>query len=476
MSLFTVEEVRRVTGARLVSGAADRLVRARIRRVCTDSREVGRGDLFVALKGERFDGLRFVGTALARGAVCAVVQDRPGGTAVAKPGGGSGPLLLEVPDPLLALQQLAAHHRSRFAIPVVAVTGSNGKTTTKEMIARVLAARWPGAVLKTQGNLNNRIGVPQTLFRLSARHKAAVIEMGVDQKGQTTRLCEIARPTIGLITNVGPDHLEFFGSLEASAAAKGELLDLLPPDGAVVLNADDASFGYFTSRARCRVLTFGSSDAAQVRAGRPARDPKRGVTFRLMLPGLARRPRVRLAAHGQHNLSNALAAAAVGHLLGVGGAGIARGLARFRPAAMRSQVEVWRGVTLINDCYNANPASMKAAIDLLGELGAGRRTVAVLGDMLELGPEAKALHREVGAHLAGRHISRLIACGSLGRELAEGAREAGMPAEAVREAPDAAAAGSWLKAMVRTRDVVLVKASRGMRMERVIEALRRGRR
>lgn len=476
MSLFTVEEVLQVTGARVLSGATDRGGRTRIRRVCTDSREVGRGDLFVALKGERFDGHQFVKTALAHGAVCAVVQDRPGGPGVANQGGRSGPLLLGVPAPLQAFQQLAAHHRSRFAIPVVAVTGSNGKTTTKDMVAGVLAARWPGAVLKTQGNLNNRIGVPRTLLRLSARHKAAVIEMGVDQKGQTARLCEIARPTIGLITNVGPDHLEFFGSMAASAEAKGELLDLLPHDGAVALNTDDAYFGYFTSRARCPVVGFGSSEAAQVRADQPAQDPKRGMRFGLRLPGRAQRPRVRLAAHGQHNLSNALAAAAVGYLLGVGGAGIARGLGGFRPAAMRSQVEVWRGITIINDCYNANPASMKAAIDLLVELGTGCRTIAVLGDMLELGSEAKALHREVGAHLAGRQISWLIACGSLGRELAEGARAAGMPAEAVREAPDATVAGSWLKAMVRTRDVVLVKASRGMQMERAIEALRRGRR
>lgn len=476
MPLFTVEEVLEVTSAHVLSGGDLRSLRGGIRRVRTDSREIGRGDLFVALKGERVDGHQFVAAALERGAVGAIVQDRYRFPASATAPGRSVPLLLGVADPLLAYQQLAAYRRSRFRIPVVAVTGSNGKTTTKEMVAKVLAERWPGTVLKTEGNLNNRIGVPHTLFRLSSRHEAAVVEMGVDQKGQTTRLCEIARPTIGLITNIGPDHLEFFGSMEASAQAKAELLDLLPPDGAVALNADDAYFGYLTSRARCRVVSFGLSRAAQVRAAKVVPDARRGVTFRLMLPGRTRGPRVRLAAHGAHNLSNALAAAAVGHLLAVSGTAIARGLARFRPATMRSQVKVWKGVRIIDDCYNANPASMKAAIDLLVELGAGGRTIAVLGDMLELGPESEALHREVGAYLAGRGVTSLIACGTLGRGLAAGAREAGMASDHIYEIPAVADAATRLKAVVRESDVVLVKASRRMRMERVIEQLMRAER
>lgn len=476
MPLFTVEEVLEITSAHVLSGGSPRRLRGGIRRVCTDSRETGRGDLFVALKGERVDGHQFVASALERGAVGAIVQARYRFPASATSPGRSVPLLLAVVDPLMAYQQLAAHHRSRFRIPVVAVTGSNGKTTTKEMVAKVLAERWPRTVLKTEGNLNNRIGVPQTLFRLSSRHEAAVVEMGVDQKGQTTRLCEIARPTIGLITNIGPDHLECFGSMEASAQAKAELLDLLPPDGAVALNADDAYFGYLASRARCRVVSFGLSRAAQVRAAEVVPDVRRGVSFRLLLPApakpgtRARGPRVRLAAHGAHNLSNALAAAAVGHLLSVSGTAIARGLARFRPATMRSQVKAWHGVRIINDCYNANPASMKAAIDLLVELGAGGRTIAVLGDMLELGPESEGLHREVGAYLAGRRVTALIACGTLGRGLAAGAREAGMASDHIYEVPAVTDAATRLKAVVREGDVVLVKASRAMQMERVIEA------
>ena len=483
MSLFTVEEVIEIISARVLSGQNPRGLPSQIHRLCTDSREARSGDLFVALKGDRFDGHDFVDKALQQGAVGAIVQDRhrlaprPEGAAKATRSGGSragliprrAPFLLGVPDSLLAYQQLAGHHRNRFRIPVVAVTGSNGKTTTKEMVAAVLAQRW--TVLKTEGNLNNRIGVPQTLLRLTARHQAAVVEMGVDQKGQTTRLCEIVRPTIGLITNVGPDHLEFFGSMEASAQAKAELLNLMSPDGAVVLNADDAYFDYLASQARCPVLSFGRSSRAQVRATELVSDQRRGMTFRLVFSGRTRHPLVTLQAYGAHNLSNALAAAAVGHLLGVTGTKIAKGLARFRPAAMRSQVSFLSGVRVINDCYNANPASMKAAIEMLVELGSGKRTVAVLGDMLELGPEAVALHREFGTYLARRGVSVLIACGVLGHEFAEGARAAGMVSDHIIETADGAAAATTAKAIIRDGDVVLVKASRGMRLERVIELL-----
>jgi UDP-N-acetylmuramoyl-tripeptide--D-alanyl-D-alanine ligase len=469
MSLFTVGEVVEITGAKVWSGQDQRRPRVGIRRVCTDSRDVRPGDLFVALKGERFDGHQFVEAAWQRGAIGLVVENRSGITSVAKSQASGRPVLLAVPDTLLAYQQLAAHHRRRFRIPVVAVTGSNGKTTTKDMVAHVLSERW--TVLKTEGNLNNRIGVPQTLLGLRPRHQAAVVEMGVDHQGQTTRLGEIARPTIGLITNIGPDHLEFFGTVEASARAKGELLDLLPPDGAAVLNADDAHFGYLASRTRCQVVSFGLSRKAEVRATEVVADPRRGTAFRLTLPGRTRGARVILQAHGAHNLSNALAAAAVGHCLALSGAVIARGLARFRPATMRSQVHRWGDLRIINDCYNANPVSMKAAIDLLMHLGVGGRTIAVLGDMLELGPESPALHREVGAYLAERGVGYLIACGMLGRGFAEGAREAGMAPDRVREAPDAPAAAAILTTMLRAGDVILVKGSRGMRMERVIEAL-----
>ena len=473
MAGFTVEELREVISVKVLEGQDSLSGKRRIKQIITDSRSVRRGDLFVALRGERFDGHEFVPAALARGAVGAIVQDEyrlpANSAAVRRIEGSVAPFLFGVRDPLFAYQQLATHYRSRFDIPVVAVTGSNGKTTTKEMVAAVLAQRW--RVLKTEENLNNRIGVPATLFRLTPRHQAAVIEMGVDQRGQTTRLCEMVRPTIGVITNIGPDHLEFFGSMEGSAQAKAELLDLLPPNGLAILNADDSYFDYLAARAQCRVMSFGFSVMADVRASGVASDTRYGTTFRLHLPGKSRPTIVRIKVHGTHNITNALAGAAVGAALHLSGSMIAQGLGRFRPAAMRSQVVTHHGVHFINDCYNANPASMKAALQLLAQWSPAGKRIAVLGNMLELGQETGRMHREVGQFLAGQGLSRLIACGTLGRYIAEGARQGGMAASEIDEVADAAAAADHLKRIVRQGDVVLIKASRGMKMEQVVHAL-----
>jgi UDP-N-acetylmuramoyl-tripeptide--D-alanyl-D-alanine ligase len=469
MSVFTIEEVLEVTSARLLLGDGSGL-RRKIRRLCSDSREVGPGDLFVAFKGDRFDGHAFVGQALQKEALGALIELGSDVAATLRSSNQSPvPFILGVPDALLAYQQLATYHRTRFHIPIVAVTGSNGKTTTKEMVARVLEERWK--VLVTEGNFNNRIGVPRTLLGLTPRHEAAVIEMGVDHKGQTTRLADITRPTIGVITNVGPDHLEFFGTMEVSAKAKGELLDWLGPEDAAVLNADDPYFGYLAARARCRVVSFGLSPTALVRA-MDVRSDAKGMTFKLHLPGRVRPTPVTLPAHGFHNLSNALAAAAVGYLCELSGAKIAQGLLHFRPALMRSQVERLSGITVINDCYNANPASMKAAVDLLAELGAGTRTIAVLGDMLELGPQAAAFHRGIGAHVAAGRTTALVTCGNLGRAIADGARAAGMAADRIVECADAEQAAAHVLSITHPGDVVLVKGSRGMRMERIVDAVR----
>jgi UDP-N-acetylmuramoyl-tripeptide--D-alanyl-D-alanine ligase len=476
MPLFTVEELREVISTKVLAGEKPGWMKRPIRQISLDSRTIGPGDLFVAITGEQFDGHDFVGEALSRGAVGAIVQDSfdPVSFGITVNPKRTSPFILGVRDPLFAYQQLATHHRSRFDIPVVAVTGSNGKTTTKEMVASVMAHRWK--VLKTEGNLNNRIGVPQTLFRLNGRHEGAVIEMGVDRVGQTTRLCEMARPTIGIITNIGPDHLEFFGSMEGSAQSKAELLDLLPADGTAVLNADDPYYDYLASRATCRVLSFGFSSKADVRATDVKSDGRNGSIFRLLLPGKVRHTIVRIHVQGEHNVTNALAAAAVGSVLGLPGGVIAEGLSRFRPAAMRSQVFMSHGVTIINDCYNANPASMKAAVQLLAQRGAGRNTIAVLGDMLELGPDAVSMHEEVGGFVRQQGIDQLIACGELGRSLATGAERAGLDRTKIVLAQDAIAAAAAVKAVVKPGDVVLVKASRGMKLEQVAQALQGARR
>ena len=471
MPLFTVEELREVISTKVLAGETSGWMKQPIRRISMDSRSIRPGDLFLAMKGDRFDGHDFVGAALSRGAVGAIVHDTyPVEALVVKPASKrTVPFILGVRDPLFAYQQLATHHRSRFNIPVVAVTGSNGKTTTKEMVASVMAHRWK--ILKTEGNLNNRIGVPQTLFHLNGRHEGAVIEMGVDQIGQTTRLCEMARPTIGVITNIGPDHLEFFGSMEGSAQSKAELLDLLPSEGTAVLNADDPYYDYLAARARCRVMSFGLSAKADVRAMDVKSDGRNGSIFRLLFPGKVRHTIVRIHVQGTHNISNALAAAAVGAVLGLPGAVIAQGLSRFRPAAMRSQVFVSHGVTVINDCYNANPASMKAAIQLLVQRGEGRRKIAVLGDMLELGADAVSLHRDVGAFVAQQGVDQLIVCGALGKSLAEGAERAGFDRDRIVLVPDASAAAAVVKTVAKQGDVVLAKASRGMKLEQVVQTL-----
>ncbi len=473
MGLFTVEELREVISVKVLAGQGSLSGKRRIRQISTDSRSIRRGDLFVALRGDRFDGHEFVPAVLAQGAAGAIVHDEyrlpQSSAAVRRIDGRAAPFLFGVHDPLFAYQQLATHYRSRFSIPVVAVTGSNGKTTTKEMVAAALTQRW--SVLKTEGNFNNRIGVPATLFRLTARHQAAVIEMGVDQQGQTTRLCEIVRPTIGVITNIGPDHLEFFGSMEGSAQAKAELLDQLPSDGMAILNADDPFFDYLAARAQCRVMSFGFSEMADVRASGVTSDARHGTTFRLHLPGKIRPTTVRIKVHGTHNVTNALAAAAVGAALSLSGSMITQGLGRFRPASMRSQVVTHHGVHIINDCYNANPASMKAAIQLLAQWSPARKRIAVLGDMLELGPETGRLHRDVGQFLAPQGLSRLIVCGTLGRDIAEGARQGGMAGSQIDEVADAVAAADHLKRIVQQGDVVLVKASRGMKMEQIVQAL-----
>ena len=466
MALFTGDEVLAATGGTLLKGTTGRLVQ----RVCTDSRKVRKGDLFVALKGARYDGHRFLDEVFTRGACGVVVEAFSRRAKAAKPVPARPvPFVVKVADSLKAYQDLATFHRARFDIPVVAVTGSNGKTTTKEMVAKTLSQRW--RLKKTSGNLNNRIGLPQTVLGLTAVHRAAVLELGVDAEGQTSRLAEIARPTVGLITNVGNDHLEFFGSVDGSARAKAELLAHLPRDGAVILNADDPYYDFFRRRARCPVVSFGLRGQADVRGSHVQRQGAR-TEFRCHVAGRRRSHRLSLHVHGTHNVSNALAAIAVGHVLGLSVTTMATGLSRFRPVAMRSQVSSWQGITVIQDYYNANPDSMKAAVTLLRELGAGHRTIAVLGDMLELGTETRTLHREVGAFLAGSRVSLLVTCGELGREVAHGASAEGMTASRIFQARGVNDAARILKKLVEPGDVVLLKASRALQFECLVDALR----
>ena len=457
VALFTGADIIAITDGVLSQGSPGTAVR----RVWTDSRTVRRGDLFVALAGARFDGHRFVAEALRKGAVGALVRHgfKLPGTA----------LLIEVGEPLRAFQDLARAHRRWFDMPVVAVSGSNGKTTTKDMIAAILAERF--ITLKTKGNLNNHIGVPQTLLRLASRHEAAVIEMGISGLGEMARLCEIAEPTHGVLTNIGPTHLETLGDVRTVARAKGELLDALPADGTAVLNADDVFYDELCARVRGRVCSFGFSRRADVRALHVETHSPSETVVRVLVRDRVRPLSVSLAVAGAHNVANALAAVAAGLAVGVGEGAIRAGLARYRPADMRSEVRRWRGVTVLNDCYNANPASMQAALRWLAEAKGTGRAVAVLGDMLELGGEAAQAHRGIGAEAARLGTDYLLTVGALAAGIAEGALGEGMPADCVVVAKDHGAAAERLRGILRKGDVVLFKGSRDTRMERVLEAL-----
>ncbi len=442
------------------------------RNVSTDSREVKTGDLFLALQGPTFDGHDFVGQAVRQGARGVLVEHaKIASLGFSKPTTRGFPItVIGVKNTLNAYQELARMHRQRYSIPVVAITGSNGKTTTKELVSRVLGTRW--RVLRTQGNFNNAIGVPKTLMRLHSGHQVAVIEMGVDQVGQTTRLCELARPTLGVVTNVGPDHLEFYGTMARSAASKAELLPTLPTDGWAVLNADDPYCKKFSRKTSCSVLSFGFSPQAQVR-GSDLRWNGGRTSFRLWLPNRKTSVHTDIGTMGAHNVSNALAGAAVGYALGVSGVDIAAGMARFRPAPMRSEIRRWGGVTYLYDCYNANPASVKAALELLVGLDRTRRTVAVLGDMLELGLKEEQFHEEVGQQAARLGVSRVIASGNFNRAVERGVRKVGGRTQ-VSLVEDALEGGRVLKETVQRGDIVLIKASRGAKLERVLEAVRPG--
>jgi UDP-N-acetylmuramoyl-tripeptide--D-alanyl-D-alanine ligase len=423
-----------------------------------DTRTIAPGEIFFALRGTRTDGHEYVPAAFASGAAAAVVSGR-WFEALPERGRPAGTLIL-VDDPEGAMSDIGRAYRRRFRIPVVGITGSNGKTTTKEMAAAVLETRY--RVLKTEGNLNSRQGLPLTLFRLSSRHEVAVLELGISESAGLTRLCEVADPGIGLITNVGPTHLEFLGSVEGVAKAKGEILGYLDESSTAILNLDDLWLVREQQHIKGRLLGFGIERICRFRGEGLVFDQDGCGHFSLQGRTIG------LRAPGRHNVYNALAAAAVGGALDVPAEDAARALEAFRPGAMRSAVETRGGVRVYNDAYNANPASVKAALETLGAMavdGGGRR-VACLGDMLELGETAQALHREVGACAAG--IDLLFATGPLAAEIVRGAARMG---DRARHFPDRADLIRTLKKTLRPGDILLVKGSRGMRMEEIVEGL-----
>ncbi|WP_020655501.1 UDP-N-acetylmuramoyl-tripeptide--D-alanyl-D-alanine ligase [Massilia niastensis] len=419
--------------------------------VSTDSRTANAGALFVALRGETFDAHNFLDQVAARGVAAVVVQQLPEGWTL--------PAIV-VPDTLAALGKIAHHWRSQFALPLIGVTGSNGKTTVKEMIAAILAAAvGEDARLATRGNLNNEIGVPLTLFRLGAQHRAAVIELGMNHPGEIGRLSAIAAPTVGLVNNAQREHQEFMHTVEAVARENGSVLQALPADGVGVFPGDDTYTDLWRSLTPCPVLTFGLSEACDVRAtyagtgfGSELRVSARGAQFTL-----------KLAAAGEHNVRNALAAMACAFAAGVSQDAIVRGLEAFAPVGGRLQrKQAANGATVIDDTYNANPDSMRAAIDVLAAYPAPR--ILVVGDMGEVGAQGKEFHEEIGAYANSRGIETVLATGELARHLAASGAQHYEQFEDLLAALDEKLGGN-------TDATVLVKGSRFMKMERVVQHL-----
>jgi len=422
-----------------------------------DSRTLNAGDLFMALAGERFDGHDFVRAALEKGAVAAVVQaDRAIDADPRR--------LLRVPDTLRALQSLGAAARRVWGKPLLAVTGSVGKTTTKEILARMLAQRF--RVMKSTGNLNNHIGLPLQLLRLEPEHDLAVVEMGMNHAGEIHDLGLLAHHDVAVITCVAPVHLEFFGSLAEIARAKYEMIETLHPGGVAVLNADDDYVSQFGRDFKGKVVTFGVHRSADVSAQNVKLNGVAGSTFDLVAGSV--REAVKLPLVGEHNIRNALAAAAAAMERGVPPSEAAEALAAMVPGEKRGQVLKVGGATIINDCYNSNPLALNAMIDTLASMKAERR-ILVAGEMLELGPTAETLHRESGRHAAEKKIDIVIGVRGLAQSLAEGACGAGVQAQFL-ETPDQA--GAWLARELRPGDAVLLKASRGVKLERALEVLK----
>jgi UDP-N-acetylmuramoyl-tripeptide--D-alanyl-D-alanine ligase len=457
--VWTLSQVLLATGGRFVAGSPE----ANFRAISTDTRTLQPGDLFVALSGEHFDGQQFVKEAVSKGAagviVASMVEEKL-----------PVPVIL-VADPLEALGDLAAYRRASMPnLQVIAITGSSGKTTVKEMCAAILKEEYN--VLKTEGNLNNLIGLPLTLLRVDARHDVAVLEMGMNRPGEIARMTEIADPDIACIVNIQGAHLAGLHSIEGVARAKGELFRDGKSWAKFCVNIDDMRVRALARNCGQEQITFGRGRQAYVRATHVRNLGEEGMLFTLHV-GSAK-VRMRIRSLGEHNVGNSLAAAAMAHAAGVKLEQIASGLMNFTPYDKRLQVETIGGLKIINDCYNANPASMLAALETVRAMKKNKKSVAILGDMLELGETSEAAHRRLGETAACKGFDYLFAHGQFARRVVEGALDARMTmkqAKQMESKDDIVEAIVKLIAMgeLQSGDLVLVKGSRGMRMETIIE-------
>lgn len=463
MASLTIRQIIQGTKGRILNNDPN-LLDTKIDGVSTDTRNIKPGNLFIPLVGDLFDGHAFMDRAAKKGAGLILShlndEDYPYQTPVIK-----------VEDTLKALQDLAAFHRSRFNIPIIAITGSNGKTTTKDMVASVLSGSYN--VLKTQGNLNNEIGLPLTLLRLEDKHQVGVIEMGMSDLGEIHRLAQIARPTIAVITNIGLSHIENLGSRDNILKAKMEIFDFLTSEGIGILNGDDELLINGKGEFPFKVIYYGTGESADLRAENLRTLGGMGIAYDLDQDGEVQP--IKLAIPGRHNVYNSLVAIAVARLMGMEMPSIIKGLKDFKTGDMRLNIFTSPGgIKVIDDVYNASPDPMKATIDILKDLGDGRK-IAILGDMLELGSYSQKAHIEVGKFLADRKIHILITQGDESKFIGQGASMAGMnPANIIHKGSNKEIT-ELLSPMLRQDDTVLVKGSRGMKMEEIVEALKKWR-
>ena len=458
MEEISVQKVIGAVNGRLLAGDPV----STITGVSTDTRTIRPGDLFFALKGENADGHAYVPKAIEAGAGVVISDESslPGGT---------NTIAIKVEDPLWALGDLAKYYRSLFKVRVVGITGSVGKTTTKEMLTAILEQKWK--VLKNKANYNNEIGLPLTLFELDRSHEVAVLEMAMRGLGEIQRLASIAKPEIGVITNIGISHIERLGSQGAVADAKVELLGELPPDGVAILNAEDGYFEVMKEKFSGKVVSFGSSKSADVIGARVKCLDEGQYRFVLLISGQGALE-VTLPIMGHHNVYNALAAAAAANQLGLDLPAIRAGLETVTPPDMRMEFTRTKGgLAVLNDAYNASPASVIAALRTLQALKGYDRKVAVLGDMLELGDYARKAHEDVGRALVESGVKKLIVVGKLAGSIADGAKAAGIPNDAVKSYETSAEAAKKIKSHLRAGDAVLVKGSRAVKMEAIVRAL-----
>ncbi|MCQ9207868.1 MAG: UDP-N-acetylmuramoyl-tripeptide--D-alanyl-D-alanine ligase [Omnitrophica bacterium] len=452
--MLTIEEILKATKGELIKGS----LTPEISGVSIDSRSIKPKELFVAIKGKRFDGHDFINQAIRRGAG-AIVFSNP---SYAKPAFGvlRSVAMIEVSKTVEALGALAHYYRLRFKISVIAITGSNGKTTTKEMLGAILASKFK--VLRNPGTENTLIGASLTILRLRKRHDLALIEIGANHAGEIDRLARILEPTVGIITNIGPSHLKFFKTLKGVFKAKFELINNLPKGAKLIINNDDRFLSQLNGL-KLQRITFGLNHHADF-FGEIIQQGNKEVVFLLN-----KRQRITLKALGRHNVYNALAACACARAFGVSYQQIKQALASFNPIPMRMQICRFKSVKIVVDCYNSNPESFAYALEFLRSYPSRGKKIAVCGDMLELGQKAESYHTSLGKRIAKHKINFLITVGKLGRKIASGAKGAGMAKETIRTCGNAFEAGRLLRKVASSGDIILVKASRGMNLEKAVK-------